>query len=128
MTEQIIQLTLSVERSSEANAEELVTLAVDLRELLLELDVESADPLTRGQAPPGTRASEMFVAGALTVMLARSKELLTKLIESVRWWASLASGRTVRIELDGEVLEVNGVTQEDQSRLIQLYIDRHTGG
>lgn len=72
MTEQVIQLTLRVETDSEADAEEMAMLTADLRELLLELDIESADPLTRGQVPPGSRSGEMFVAGALTVMLARS--------------------------------------------------------
>ncbi|MGH3871707.1 MAG: hypothetical protein ACRDSR_09365 [Pseudonocardiaceae bacterium] len=128
MTEQSIQLTLSVDPGSEATAEELAALAVDLRGLLLELDVESAEPLTGGQAPPGTRAGEMFVAGALTVVLALSKELLTKLIESVRWWASLVPERSARIKFGDDVLEINGVTREDQRRLMQLFIDRHTDG
>lgn len=128
MTEQVIQLTLCVDLDPDADAEELATLAIDLRELLLELDIESADPQNRGQAPPGTRGGEIFVAGALTVILARSKELVTKLIASVQWWASLGAGRRVRLELSGDVLEVNGLTREDQRKLIQLFIDRHTDG
>ncbi|MGH3825471.1 MAG: hypothetical protein ACRDRA_21935 [Pseudonocardiaceae bacterium] len=128
VTGQVIQLTLCIETDLEADAEELAMLAVDLRGLLLELDIQSADPLTRGPAPPGTRAGEMFVVGALTVMLAWSKELVTKLIESVQWWVSLGAGRRVRIELDGDVLELNGLTREDQRKLIQLFIDRHTDG
>lgn len=126
MTEQVIQLTLRVETDSEADAEELAMLAVDLRGLLLELDIESADPLTRGPAPAGTRAGEMFVAGALTIVLAWSKQLVTKLIENVQWWVSLGAGRRVRLELDGDVLELTGLTREDQRKLIQLFIDRHT--
>lgn len=126
MTEQVVQLTLRIETDAEADAEELAMLAVDLRELLLELDIESADRLTRGQAPPGTRSGEMFVAGALTVMLAWSKELVTKFLESVQSWVSFAAGRSVKIELDGDSLELHGLTREDQRRLIQLFIDRHT--
>ncbi len=126
MTERVIQLTLRIETDSEAHAEELAMLAVDLRGLLLELDIESADRLTRGQAPPGTRSGEMFVAGALTVILARSKELVTKLLESVQWWVAHGAGRSVKIEIDGDSLEVNGLTREDQHKLIQLFIDRHT--
>ena len=125
MTERVVQFTLCIETDSEADAEELAMLVVDLRGLLLELDIESADPLTRGPAPPGTRAGEMLVAGALTVLLTRSKELVAKLIESVQWWASLGAGRSVRLELDGDVLEVKGLTREDQGKLIQLFIDRH---
>jgi hypothetical protein len=126
MTEQIVQLTLCIEIDSEAEVEELAMLAVDLRGLLLELDIESADPLTRGPAPPGTRAGDMFVTGALSVILTWSKELVTKLVENVQWWVSLGARRTVRLELDGDVLEINGLTREDQHKLIQLFIDRHT--
>jgi hypothetical protein len=128
MTERFIQLTLCIDTDSEADAEELTVLAVDLRGLLLELDIESADLVTGGQAPPGTRTGEVFVVGALSVMLARSKELLTKFIESVQWWVSLGAGRSVRLELDGDALEVKGITREDQRTLVQLFIDRHTDG
>ncbi len=126
MTERVARLGLSIETDSEADAEELAKLAVDLREQLLELDIESADPATGGQAPPGTRAGEVFAAGAVTVMLALSKKLLTALTETVQSWVSLSGGRSVKLELDGDVLEVTGITRGDQRELIQVWIDRHT--
>jgi hypothetical protein len=128
MAVQVVQLALGVGLDADADAGELAMLAADLRELLLELDIESADPVTQGPPPPGTRAGEMVVVGALTVALARSKELLTKFIETVRWWVALDAGRRVRLELDGDVLEVAGLTRDDQHKLIQLFIDRHTDG
>ncbi len=126
MTERVARLGLCIVAGSEADAEELAELTVHLREQLLELDIESADPATVGQAPPGTRAGEIVVAGALTVMLARSSGLLTKLIETVQSWVSLSGGRSVKLELDGDVLEVTGITRADQRELIQVWIDRHT--
>jgi hypothetical protein len=126
MTERVARLGLSIETDWEADAEELAELALHLREQLLELDIERADPMTAGQAPPGTRAGEMFVAGALTVILARVPELFTKLIETVQSWTSLIGGRRVRLEIDGDVLEVTGITRKDQHELIQAWIDRHT--
>ena len=126
MTERIARLGLCIETDSEADAEELAELAVDLREQLLELDIERADPATAGQAPPGTRAGEIFVAGALTVMLAQSSGLFTALIDRVQSWVSLSGGRSVKLELDGDVLEVTGITRRDQRVLIQAWIDRHT--
>lgn len=125
MTERVARLGLYIEADPEADAEELAELAVRLREQLLELDVESADPATAGQAPPGTRAGEIFVAGALTVMLALSKKLLTALTETVQSWVSLGGARSVKLELDGDVLEVTGITRRDQRELIQTWIDRH---
>jgi hypothetical protein len=125
MTERVARLAMRIETDSEADAEELAELAVYLREQLLELDIESADPTTAGPAPPGTRAGEIFVAGALTVMLAQSSGLFTALIDRVQSWVSPVGGRSVKLEIDGDVLEVNGITGRDQRELIKAWIDRH---
>jgi hypothetical protein len=126
MTERVARLGLCIEAGPEADAEELAALAVQLREQLLELDIESAEPATVGQAPLNTRAGEVLVAGALTVMLAQSSGLLTAIVETVKSWASLSRERSVKLEVDGDVLEVNGITRSDQRELIQAWIDRHT--
>jgi len=128
MTERIVRLGLCIETDSEADAEGLAKLAVDLREQLLELDIERADPASAGQAPPGTRAGEIVVAGALTVMLAQSSGLLTALVKTVQSWVSLSGGRSVKLEIDGDELEVTGITRADQRELIQSWIDRHSDG
>ncbi|HSL07052.1 MAG TPA: hypothetical protein VK887_03645 [Pseudonocardiaceae bacterium] len=78
MTERVARLGLRIETGSEADLEELAKPAVDLREQLLELDIESAEPATLGQARP-VRAPEIFVAGALTIMLTLSSGLLAGL-------------------------------------------------
>jgi hypothetical protein len=126
MTERVARLALCIETGSEADAEELAELAVQLRGRLLELDIERADPATAGPAPPGTRAGEIVVAGAMTVMLALSSGLLTELVKTVQLWVSHRGGRSVKLELDGDVLEINGITREDQRELIHAWIDRHT--
>ncbi|MGB6164591.1 MAG: hypothetical protein WBF75_18890 [Pseudonocardiaceae bacterium] len=126
MTERVAPLALRIAAGPEADAAELAELAVDLREQLLELDIERADPATVGQPPPGARAGEMLLAGALTVMLAQSSKLLTALIETVQSWVSRDGGRSVKLDIDGDVLEVTGITRKDQRELIQIWIDRHT--
>ena len=126
MTERVARLALRIAAGPEADAAELAELAVDLRDQLLELDIESADHATVGQAPPGTRAGEILLAGALTVMLAQSSKLLIALIETVQSWVSRSGGRSVKLDIDGDVLEVTGITRKDQRELIQIWIDRHT--
>lgn len=125
MAERIARLDLAIEAGPGIDAEELAALAVQLRTQLLELDIESAEPATLGQAPPGTRAGEVLLAGALTVMLAQSSGLLTAVVETVKSWASLSRERSVKLELDGDVLEVTGITRTDQRELIQTWIDHH---
>lgn len=123
MAERVVRLDLCIEAGPEADAEELAELAAGLREWLLELDIESAEPATAGPAPLDTRAGEVLVPGALTVMLALP--LLEQLIDAVQLWVSLRNGRSVTLEIGDEKIVVNGITRGDQRKLIQLWIDRH---
>jgi hypothetical protein len=126
MTERIARLGLCIDAGTEADAAELDELAVQLREQLLELDIEGADRATVGQAPPGARAGDILLAGALIVMLVQSSGLLSALVETVQSWLSRSNGRSVKLEIDGDVLEVTGITRTDQRELIKTWIDRHT--
>jgi hypothetical protein len=126
MTERIARLGLCIDAGTEADAAELDELAVQLREQLLELDIEGADRATVGQAPPGARAGDILLAGALIVMLVQSSGLLSALVETVQSWLSRSNGRSVKLEIDGDVLEVTGITRTDQRELIKAWIDRHT--
>jgi hypothetical protein len=126
MAERLVRLGVSIEAEPDADPEELVALGMRLRGWLLPLGIESAGFGLAGQAPSGTRSGGMFVAGVLTVVLARSSELFVKLIDVVQSWLSSGGARSVRLELDGDVLEVTGITREDQRELIRTWIDRHT--
>lgn len=126
MTERIGRLGLRIEAGPEADTAELDELAGQLRDQLLELDIECADRATVGQAPPGARAGEILLAGALTLMLVQSSGLLTALVETVQSWVSRSGGRSVKLEIEGDVLEVTGITRKDQRELIETWIDRHT--
>ena len=126
MVEQLARLGVSIEAEPDADREELVALAVRLREWLLPLSIESAEFTVASQAPSGSRSAGMFIAGVLTVVVARSSELFTKLIDVVQSWLSRSGARSVRLELDGDVLEVTGISREDQRELIRTWIDRHT--
>lgn len=112
----VTRLDLCIEIDG-AEAEELVKLTVQLRQRLTELDMESAEPPTAGPAPPETRAGELLEAGALIVMLVRSPELFTLLIETVRSWISHSHTRSVTLEHDGDKLIVNGINRKDQRAL-----------
>ncbi|MGH3856122.1 MAG: effector-associated constant component EACC1 [Pseudonocardiaceae bacterium] len=126
MTERIARIGLRIDAGPHADAAELNELAGQLRDELLELNIERAERTSAGQPPPGARAGEIFVAGALTVLLAQSSGLLTALVDLVRSWISRDSGRSVKLELAGDVLEVTGISQADQRELIKTWIDRNT--
>ena len=80
--------------------------------------------MSAGPAPDDARAIEALVLGALIVKVGRTSESLTTLVRTVRGW--LGDGeRKVRIELDGDVLEVSGVSTEERQRLVDAWIERH---
>ena len=118
-------LELSVDAGPGADDEELERLARSLRAELLELDVAAVEPASAGPAPEDARAVEALVIGSLVVRLARESETLTSLIRTVRGWLGRGVERKVRLELDGDVLELTGSSNEERDRLIEAWIARH---
>jgi len=122
---------LRVQVSEEgADAEWLAVLAGYLRAELVQLHVEDVAPLPAGESPPGARASGIAVVGGLLVSLGQSLEGLQSVVSTISGWLRRGegSGRRVRLELDGDVLELSQVSADDQERLIGLFVSRHGAG
>jgi hypothetical protein len=49
-------------------------------------------------------------------------------VSAIREWLRRGEGspRTVRLELDGDALELSQASAADQERLIELFVRRHT--
>lgn len=125
MSREAAQLAVSVDPGPGADDDELERLARSLRAELLELDVEDVEPATDGAAPEGARAIEAVALGALVVRLVRTPEVLGALTRAIRRWSGPRPERTVRIELDGDVLELSGATGEETDKLVDAWIERH---
>ena len=112
----------------DADAERLAVLAGYLRAELLELDVEDVTAPQVGELPPGARGAGMDVVGALLVALGQSAEGLQSVISVIRRWLDRSGGnrRTVRLELGGDTLELSQASVDDQARLIELFVSKHT--
>jgi hypothetical protein len=113
-----------------ADAERLDTLTRFLRQELLQLDVDDVTALQVGEPPPGTRAFDVAAVGGLLVTLAHSAEGLRAVVSAVRNWLKRGEGsrRAVRLQLDGDVLELSDATPSDQDRLVELFVSRHATG
>jgi hypothetical protein len=95
-----------------------------LRVELSELELDGVEPIA-ADPPPGTRAADAIVVGALLVKLVRSSEALAAVVRTVRGWLGPRGDRRVRIELDGDVLELTGTSDAERERLIATWIERH---
>jgi hypothetical protein len=124
MTELRLQLS-----ESGADAERLDTLTRYLRQELVDLGVGDVTAQPGGPAPPGARAFEALAIGGLLVSLSESAQGIRKVVTAIRGWLSQGgtTKRTVRLELEGDVLELSEVTESEQTRLIELFVSRHAG-
>jgi hypothetical protein len=110
-----------------AEAERLAMLTGYLRTELLQLDVEDVTALPAGEPPPGTRVFGVAAVGGLLVGLGQSAEGLRSVVSVIRDWLRRGegTGRAVRLELGGDVLELSQASAADQERLIDLFVRKH---
>ena len=106
------------------DSEEVAEATLQLRRELLDLDVEAVEVPSAGEPPPGTRAVELAALGALVVTVAQSN-LLAPIVATVRSWLAGQPQRSIKLELDGDVLELSGLSSKDQQRLAEEWLRRH---
>jgi hypothetical protein len=113
-----------------ADTERLAVLTGYLRAELLQLDVEDVTAPQDSEPPPGARVVGVAAAGALLVGLGQSAAGLQSVVSAIRGWLSRGdrTGRTVRLELDGDILELSQASAADQEALIGLFVSRHATG
>jgi len=111
-----------------ADDQRLEELALQLRQELLQLDaVSSVEPLRDGEAPEGTRSALALVAGSLVAALASGK--VEAVLGLVLDWLRRAGGqRTVRVAIDGDELELRGVSSEVHAKLVDDWLSRRASG
>ena len=112
---------------SGADTERLDQVTRYLREELLELDVHAVTALPSGPPPPGSRALDVATVGGLLVTLGQSATALQTIVAAVQNWLRRGTPvpRAVRVEIDGDVLELSDATGEEQERLVALFVGRH---
>jgi hypothetical protein len=123
MTDRATHLSLRVHDEG-ADPEELADLTARLRTELLDLDVETVEAPRAGPPPPGTRAVDLVAVGTLLASFARP-ELLAGIVAAVGSWLGGAERRTVKLEVDGDLLELTGVSSKEQRRLADEWLRRH---
>ena len=118
-----VELRLDVGVEPDADAAELDQAASQLRQELLGLDVDAVERL-RGEAPPpGTRAAEATLLGALVMNLGH--EALAAVMRTIHSWIARRLERSVKVTLGGDSIELTNFSDEDQRSLIDSFVARH---
>ena len=122
--------TVQIQLSEEgADAERLDALAGYLRQELLDLDAGQVEPFRTGEVPPDTRAFDVVAVGGLVVSLINS-DALRAVVATVRNWLSRGQSTThaVRLEIDGDAIDLSAASTAEQERLIEVFVTRHGTG
>lgn len=106
--------------SRDSDQEELDELTLQLRERLLELDVDGVELNRSGDVPAGAKPVDAIAVGALAVTAAPF--VLRSVLDLVRTWIENRPVRTVAITLGEDSLELEAVSSADQRRLMEAFL------
>ncbi len=119
-----MKLQIDVEIEPYADALELDKAALQLGRELRELDdVQSVERPSAGPPPPGTRAVEAAVLGTLVVTTTR--EVIAAVVHAVASWLGRRPGRTLKLTMEGDSIEVTDPSKEEERQLVQAFLARH---
>ena len=114
-----------LEVGAEDDAEQLAELTLRLRNEMLELDVADVKLATGGRMPEGAKGADLASAGALVLDLTLWANVLRSVVDTTVAWLGRQGARSAKLTLDGDTLEVAGLSSDEQSRLIEQWVTRH---
>jgi hypothetical protein len=127
------QILINIESLKEDvyEPEELERITYNLRDDLTELDaIEQIDLVTKeGIAPEHSKSgSEVITLGSLLVTLGGSlaSNVIPTLANTLQSWLTRHERRTISLEIGGDKLQMTGVSDKEQERLIDAWISRHS--
>jgi hypothetical protein len=89
------------------------------------LDVDAVEHSAAGEPPAGAKAVDPILIGTLVVTLGRSAADLVSVVRMVQDWVGTRPARTVKLQLDGDTIEITDASSRDKQRMIDAWIERH---
>jgi hypothetical protein len=119
------ELEINLEVDDDISPLDMEELTAAMRRELLLLDVQSVDRVSGGPAPEGAKGFELAAIGALIVNLGQAAPVLGQVVAALQAWAARSPNRTVKLSLDGDTLEVGGISESQQHDVIRDWMARH---
>ena len=127
MVDRTTQVRLTINAGSDTDVSELEELTLRLKEELADLDeVESIEMARAGETPAGAKAGDAVLLGDLVMQLLAAGGVLTTMIGALQAWLKRHGRRSVSVEIGGDKLEVTGLSSQEQRRLVDAWIARHS--
>ena len=124
MEGQALELRIDVGVEPDADALELDEETIELRREFLELDVDAVERPAAGPPPEGARAVEVALLGTLLVKVGQAA--VGPLVDAIAAWMSRRDSRSVKLTLGDDSIEATDLSDEDQRRLLEAFLARHT--
>jgi hypothetical protein len=123
VTNQVLRIDVSL---GHATAAELESSSQSLSEELVELRTILIEVPRDDQPPADAKVSaDIAVIGTLLLTMSDSA-VLPSVVQVINSWVRRSGGRSARLELDGDVLDVRGLSGSEQKDLIEHWLARHS--
>ncbi len=121
-----IEVGVSIDATSDVDSEELQDLTLQLRDELCELDIEAVEFIKGPEAPERTKGIDPQLVGELLVTLVASGGIITTLINTLQSWINRHNQCNATIKIGEDVLNIKGISIEQQDKLIESWVSRHS--
>ena len=121
-----VSLTIGLE--DDGDAAEIERLTQRLRRELLELDVAGVERPRSQDVPGGAKAVDFAHLGELVVTMTQAAPAVAALAGVLQRWIGGGGGRRLRVEIDGDVLDLSSASAEQQEAALALFLERHAEG
>jgi hypothetical protein len=119
------QLEISLQVDDDISSREFDELTAALQRELLQLDVDKVERVSAGPAPDGSRGVDLAALGALIVQVGKSTPVLGQVVDVIQAWAARNPDRTATLTMNGDTLELKGLSERDQHLVIRDWMARH---
>lgn len=117
---------MTLEPAADVEPADAERLGRQLRDELRELDVESVQAGSAGEAPPGSKGVDAAMVTEWVVTLGASGGAFALVIGTVRDWLSRRRGaHKVTVTIDGDTLELEAASPQERAELVSAFVRRH---
>jgi Effector Associated Constant Component 1 len=119
-----VELTVEIDLGPDAEAAELDEATRQLREQLLQLDVE--DVARPAEAAPAD-ARGVDVAALGTLLVTAGQSAVSAIAGALASWLARRPRRTVKLQIGDDSIELTDASAEEQRQLLAAFLARHGG-
>jgi hypothetical protein len=114
---------LKLDLGEGAPDEELEAMTSQLRDELLELNVDSVDHVEEHELPESAKAIGFVAIGALLVKVGPAA--FGAVADTLQAWLKRQAGRKITVKIGDDTIELTGASADERRRLIDTWVAAH---